>query len=142
MPNPPDTSMLVTSIREVGTKDRHEKRKDIDRVHSAAEIAAVKQWWNELRPFFESVENLELREWISLAFLGACVGFTERNLHPGHPEHQYLYPKFVEEITAVFLQLEGESGYDLEDIQFELYDYGIKCVYHLDWNLYMSKEFY
>ncbi len=83
-----------------------------------------------------------MREWISLAFLGACVGFAERNLEPHHPEHQYLYSQFIQEISEVYHLFQEEGGIELDEIKFALYDYGIKGVYYLDWNLYMSKEFY
>ena len=89
MPKPPSTAMLVTSIRQVDTLDEQAKQKQIAAVYSSAETTAIKQWWKALLPQLDPVANDELREWISLAFLGACVGFAERNLHPNHPEHHY-----------------------------------------------------
>ncbi len=143
MTEPPSITALVSAVQQAHTIDEVQQEKNLALVKSSSEIKAVQEWWQWLLPRLDSIEDPQLREWISLAFLGVCVGFVERNLLPDHPAHQYLYQQMIHEITEVFHQLqEGQYVYDLDSIKYQLYDYGIQGVYYLDWKLYMSKELY
>lgn len=142
MPEAPNGSPLMEAIKSRNTVDEPTKKQQLSQIPSAKEMQ-VKDGWKALLPLLRHVEDSELREWISLAFLGVCVGFAQRNLLPSHPEHQYLYPQIIEEMSKTYEQLRQEGfQYDWDEVRFEIYDYGINCAYHLDWKLYLSKECY
>ena len=143
MPEAPNPSMLMTAIKTRKMGDVQTKHQQLAQIDSAQAMQQIKNWWQDLLPLLNGLENSELREWISLAFLGVCVGLANRNLLPSHPDHQYLYPKIIAEVSKVHEQLCHEGfQYDGEEVRFEIYDYGINCAYHLDWKLYLSKECY
>lgn len=142
MPEAPNGSPLMEAIKSRNTVDEPTKKQQLSQIPSAKEMQ-VKDGWKALLPLLQHVEDSELWEWISLAFLGVCVGFAQRNLLPSHPEHQYLYPQIIEEMSKTYEQLRQEGfQYDWDEVRFEIYDYGINCAYHLDWKLYLSKECY
>ncbi|MBF0288115.1 MAG: hypothetical protein HQM14_09880 [SAR324 cluster bacterium] len=143
MPKPSRAHALVSAVQQAHTIDEVQKKKNTELVKSSSEIRAVHEWWKQLSPTLDHIENEQLQEWISLAFLGACVGFVERNLLADHPDHQYLYQQLIREITGVYDQLQDtQYACDLDSIKYQLYDYGVQGVYYLDWKLYMSKELY
>lgn len=142
MSEAPNGSPLMVAIKNINQADDPTKKQPLSQIPSAKEMQ-VKDGWKALLPLLQHVEDSELREWISLAFLGVCVGFAQRNLSPAHPEHQYLYPQIIEEMSKTHEQLRQEGfQYDWDEVRFEIYDYGINCAYHLDWKLYLSKECY
>ncbi len=143
MNDAPCTTQLLRSVQDALSLEDVEKQKQIAQFQSSARMKAVQEWWEKLQSQWAETEGELLREWIGFAFLGACVGYVERNLHPLHPEHQYIYKQIIRDVTDVFQTLHDQKiEYDPNYIKYQVYDYGVQCIYYLDWDLYMSKECY
>lgn len=106
----------------------------------------VKTWWPEVQQIAQAHQtdhSPTLNEWIELALLGACVGFVERDLAPILPAHQYVYARIIGDISEVYYQIQQQGlDYDHDYMRFVLFDFGVQCIYHLDWELYLSQELY
>lgn len=97
--------------------------------------------FQKILSYFQPHENLALRIGIQSAFLGALYAFLDRELDPFHPNHFSLFFTLEKDVTEAF-QLVSKGNFDKELWVFETFDYGIKHVYYLDWQLYLSKVCY
>ena len=84
-----------------------------------------------------------LQEFLTLAILGVCQGFEERNLDPGLPEHREVFSHVIKDVKGLIQKITVPSdGKELRSLKKQVFDYGTQWVYYLDWKLYMSKELY
>lgn len=106
----------------------------------------VRLWWEKVKAKPEENsedQDDELTEWINWAFLGATACFVDRDLIPIHPDHMYLWSFMKQEVTEIHQKITQEHLLvDPAELKFQLYDYGIQCVYYLEWKLYISQECY
>lgn len=114
------------------------EQKKLIQKHSSSELQ--KKFETILSHFSES-ENLALKAGIHAAFLGALYAFVDRELDPLHPAHFELFFTLEKDIQEAF-QIISQGELDKELWIFESFDYGIKHVYYLDWQLYLSKICY
>ena len=107
----------------------------------------------ETRNYFQkSLERLELeiegldhslQEWLGLAVLGVCQGFSERNLDPELPEHQEVFFLMIEDFKGVFHKISSKAQEnEISCHKRQVFNSGTLWVYYLDWKLYMSTELY
>ena len=84
-----------------------------------------------------------LQEFLTLAILGVCQGFEERNLDPGLPEHREVFSNIIKDVKGLIQKITVPSnGKELQSLKKQVFDFGMQWVYYLDWELYMSKELY
>ena len=84
-----------------------------------------------------------LQEFLTLAILGVCQGFKERNLDPGLPEHREVFSHVIKDVKGLIQKIPVPSnGKELQSLKKQVFDFGTQWVYYLDWKLYMSKELY
>ena len=84
-----------------------------------------------------------LQEFLTLAILGVCQGFEERNLDPGLPEHREVFSHVIKDVKGLIQKITVPSdGKELRSLKKQVFDYGTQWVYYLDWKLFMSKELY
>ena len=84
-----------------------------------------------------------LQEFLTLAILGVCEGFEERNLDPGLPEHREVFSHVIKDVKGLIQKIPVPSnGEELQSLKKQVFDFGTQWVYYLDWKLYMSKELY
>lgn len=88
----------------------------------------------------EYKENI-LKKGVYFALLGALYAFHDRELDPLDPQHSHLFKIIQEDIENVYSEI-SQSLVNEEVWLFEAFDYGIKHVYYLDWQLYLSKICY
>ncbi len=86
-------------------------------------------------------ENAILRKGVYFALLGALYAFHDRELDPMEEQHSHLFKIIREDILKVYEEI-SDSLVNEETWLFESFDYGIKHVYYLDWQLYLSKICY
>ena len=138
----PNAKALIQSIRQPG-KDEQGLLFQWEKIEDALAMETIKEWLEQMKPWIEAVEDPTLQQWVHLAFVGTCVGFFERKLHPLIPSHHYIYPKIIKDLTEMYECLKKENiEYDPKYLKFQVYDFGVQSVYYLDWKLYMSKECY
>jgi hypothetical protein len=89
----------------------------------------------------DEYENIILKRGVYLALLGALYAFLDRELDPMGKNHIHIFKIIQKDIENVFKEI-SESLVDDETWLFEAFDYGIKHVYYLDWQLYLSKICY
>ena len=84
-----------------------------------------------------------LQEFLTLAILGVCQGFEERNLDPGLPEHREVFSHVIKDVKGLIQKIPVPSnGKELQSLKKQVFDFGTQLVYYLDWKLYMSKELF
>ena len=84
-----------------------------------------------------------LQYFLTLAILGVCQGFEERNLDPGLPEHREVFSHVIKDVKGLIQKITVPSdGKELRSLKKQVFDYGTQWVYYLDWKRYMSKELY
>ena len=84
-----------------------------------------------------------LQEFLTLAILGVCQGFEERNLDPGLPEHREVFSHVIKDVKGLIKKiLVPLNGKELQSLKKHVFDFGTQWVYYLNWKLYMSKELY
>lgn len=86
-------------------------------------------------------EDNTLKAGVYYSLLGALYAFQERELDPLEQQHVYLFKTIRQDIETVYKEISG-SLVNQETWLFEAFDYGIKHVYYLDWQLYLSKICY
>ncbi len=86
-------------------------------------------------------EDTTLRKGVYFALLGALYAFHDRELDPMDEQHSHLFKVIREDIKKVYEEI-SDSLVNEETWLFESFDYGIKHVYYLDWQLYLSKICY
>ncbi|MBF0352252.1 MAG: hypothetical protein HQM11_14560 [SAR324 cluster bacterium] len=139
---PPDVQALIQRTH-VTAGQNLKIREKLESLQNSSLGDSVRQRWEELLPMVTDIGNQMLRQWLELALLGTCTGFAERNLSATHPDHQYIYPRIIEDVTAMFEHFQRNAlSLDSAAVEFQVFDYGIQWVYYLDWDLYMSKELY
>ena len=73
---------------------------------------------NYLQQFLERLEfeieglGHSLQEWLGLAVLGVCQGFSERNLDPELPEHQEVFFLVIEDVKGIFHKISSTAPED------------------------------
>lgn len=108
-----------------------------------ADWLRIQGWWKTRIALIEPETDSLLKEWLNLAILGACVGFSERNLNPDLPEHHRILPHIIRDVSGVYRKMKPHSdAKDLRQLKRQVYDFGVQWVYYLDWDLYMSRELY
>ena len=91
---------------------------------------------------FQELEQ-PLQEFLTLAILGVCQGFEERNLDPGLPEHRDVFSHVIKDVKGLIQKIPVPSnGKKLQSLKKQVFDFGTQWVYYLDWKPYMSKELY
>jgi hypothetical protein len=109
----------------------------------AGSDAAVRAWLGDLARLLHRDAPPELAEYERLALLGACAGFLERTLSPYAPEHVEIIPPLLDEIRAVYGQLQAlGGGYDRDEFRYRAFHYGLHKACYLDWRLYLSNTCY
>ncbi|HMV77755.1 MAG TPA: hypothetical protein PL048_20375 [Leptospiraceae bacterium] len=86
-------------------------------------------------------ENDLLNRGIRSAVIGAIYGMFERQLDPFHVNHIGIYRLIERDVEEAF-DFVSQGDIDLDLWLFETFDFGIKHVYYLDWQLYLSKICY
>ena len=86
-------------------------------------------------------ENDLLNRGIRSAVIGAVYGMFERQLDPFHINHMGIYRLIEQDVEEAF-DFVSQGEIDLDLWLFETFDFGIKHVYYLDWQLYLSKICY
>lgn len=89
----------------------------------------------------EDIEDILLKKGVYFALLGAIYAFHDRELNPLENQHYQLFKVIKNDILKVYEEI-SNSLVDEETWFFETFDYGIKHVYYLDWQLYLSKICY
>ena len=101
----------------------------------------IKSKYESILSDIEEYEDLTLKKGVYFALLGALYAFKDRELDPVDRTHFPLFKVIREDIETVYGEI-SESLVDQETWLFEAFDYGIKHVYYLDWQLYLSKICY
>ena len=84
-----------------------------------------------------------LQEFLTLAILGVCQGFEERNLDPGLSENREVFSHVIKDVKGLIQKIPVPSnGKELLSLKKQVFDFGSQWVYYLDWKLYMSKKLY
>ena len=86
-------------------------------------------------------EDILLKKGVYYALLGALYAFHDRELDPMEAQHSPLFKIIRADIIKVYGEI-FDSLVSEETWLFESFDYGIKHVYYLDWQLYLSKICY
>ena len=103
----------------------------------------VQEWMRHLAPYLPPDAPPPLLEFLRFAQLGVCAGFLERTLSPYAPQHVEIIPALLEEIRAVYEQVEALGvAYDAEEFRFRAFHYGLHKACYLDWRLYLSNTCY
>ncbi|HMV44439.1 MAG TPA: hypothetical protein PK079_00335 [Leptospiraceae bacterium] len=89
----------------------------------------------------QDIDDILLRKGVYFALLGAIYAFHDRELNPLEAQHFPLFQVIKNDILKVYNEI-SDSLVDEETWLFETFDYGIKHVYYLDWQLYLSKICY
>ena len=84
-----------------------------------------------------------LQEFLTLAILGVCQGFEERNLDLRLSEHREVFSHVIKDVKGLIQKIPVPSNVkELQRLKKQVFDFGTQWVYYLDWKLYMSKELY
>jgi hypothetical protein len=103
----------------------------------------VRQWMQDLIGHVPADVSPVLEEYLRLALLGVCAGFQERALSPYAPQHVEIIPPLLEEVRAVYDQLQALGGeYDQDEFRYRAFHYGLHKACYLDWRLYLSNTCY
>lgn len=86
-------------------------------------------------------KDASLKRGVYLALLGALYAFLDRDLNPLEENHIQLFGVIQKDMEQVYEEI-SDQFVDEETWQFEAFDYGIKHVYYLDWQLYLSQICY
>lgn len=78
---------------------------------------------------------------IRSAWLGALYAFQDRELEPFQADHREVFSIIAKDIEEAY-SFVSQGDLDVELWAYETFDYGIKQVYYLDWQLYLSKICY
>ncbi|MBI4081713.1 MAG: hypothetical protein HY423_03800 [Candidatus Lambdaproteobacteria bacterium] len=141
----PDRNTLLAQVVEAAAPGAPSSRPpgNLPALVDGARDARVGRWFHDLQPLLPPTIAPELAEFLRFALLGVCVGFSDRELSPYIAEHRAIIPLLLDDIRAVYEQLQAlGTPYDRDDFRFRAYDYGIHKAYYLDWTLYMSHEPY
>jgi hypothetical protein len=101
----------------------------------------IKSKYNSILSEIKEYDDMILKRGVYFSLLGALYAFHDRELDPMDSQHFYLFKLIQEDIENVFKEI-SSSLVDEETWLFEAFDYGIKHVYYLDWQLYLSKICY
>jgi hypothetical protein len=101
----------------------------------------IKLKYNLISLDVSEIEDTTLRKGVYFALLGALYAFHDRELSPMEEQHSHLFKIIREDIVKVYEEI-SDSLVNEETWLFESFDYGIKHVYYLDWQLYLSKICY
>ncbi len=115
----------------------------LSKLQESKDWIQINQWWQDKLTLLEN-ENIDgLKAWLEILLLGACVGFSERNLNPELPAHQYIYPRMIQDVKDMYFKLKQNNA-DLEshELKWQVYDFGLQWVYYMDWDVYISQELY
>jgi hypothetical protein len=135
----PEAQDLILKIQEADSDSfRSIEQKNLITNYSHLEIQEAFQKVVETIPE-KAIEPL--RHGMKSAYLGALYAFRDRELDPFHPDHIYIFPLLCKDIEEAFLFI-SQGEVDEKLWEFETFDYGIKQVYYLDWQLYLSKICY
>ncbi len=135
-PQPQDLVQVIHLQRK--EEFRIQEQKKFIQEHSSQKL---KEQFKIILSRFSENENLTLKTGIQSAFLGALYAFVDRGLDPLDPNHFKLFFTIEQDIKEAF-QVVSQGELDKELWVFETFDYGIKHVYYLDWQLYLSKICY
>ncbi len=102
---------------------------------------AIRLKYNSISLDVSEFEDTILRKGVYFALLGALYAFHDRELDPMETQHSHLFKVIREDIKKVYEEI-SNSLVNEETWVFEAFDYGIKHVYYLDWQLYLSKICY
>ena len=82
------------------------------------------QFLERLELEIDGFDNL-LQEWLGLAVLGVCQGFSERNLDPELPEHQEVLFLIIEDVKCVFHKISSkEPENEISCLKRQVFDFG------------------
>lgn len=135
-----DASDLMLALRE--TKKEEYRVSEQKKLLGKYREDEFKQKYND--PIFNSIgpyKSKTLEAGVYFAMLGALYAFSDRELDPLHPDHIHIFKVIRQDIEKVY----SEMGHEISDEEtwiFECFDYGIKHIYYLDWQLYLSKICY
>ena len=130
---------LIITLKENKMDDyRIQEQKKL--LSSISEKDILEKYQSILLSTSESEDKI-LNKGIYFALLGALYGFHDRELNPLDPNHSHLFTIIKDDIKNVYSEI-SESLINEDIWVFESFDYGIKHVYYLDWQLYLSKICY
>ena len=132
----PESNDLVISFQK---KDKDYRKKEMESLKERISLSEVEEVFSKLK--IQEYENELLRSGVKSAILGLIYGFKDRELDPFHKDHFSIFMEIIPEIESAFNSVNNEN-LDEEQWLFECFDYGIKHIYYLDWQLYLSKVCY
>jgi hypothetical protein len=137
----PDRATLLASVQATPAPGALEETRAL--VRRANTLEQAREWLKVFDAFLPADTEEPLLEYLRYALLGLCLGFVERDLSPYHGEHLAIVTPMLDDIRAVYGQLdERQRRADPDAFRYRCFDYGVHKAYYLDWTLYMSKECY
>ena len=128
--------------RDLGSKFPEESLPTVKDEFSIETMKCFSTFSKILKLQFQELDQ-PLQEFLTLAILGVCQGFEERNLDPGLPEHREVFSHVIKDVKGLIQKIPVPSnGEELKSLKKQVFDYGTQWIYYLDWKLYMSKELY
>jgi hypothetical protein len=135
----PESTDLVNSIQKNSNNDYRQKEKI--RLIDTFPTSEIQLCLEKIKSEIPNYENEMLQKGVLSCMMGAIYGFKDRELEPLHKNHTQIFKVMITDIEAAFNTV-NEGNLDEELWLFECFDYGIKQVYYLDWQLYLSKVCY
>ncbi|MBP7280608.1 MAG: hypothetical protein KBA66_03465 [Leptospiraceae bacterium] len=134
-----EPSDLISTLKE-NKMDEYRIKEQKKLLSSISEKEILEKYESLLLSINDSEDNT-LKKGVYFALLGALYAFHDRELDPLDPQHSHLFKIIQEDIKKVYSEI-SQSLVNEEIWLFEAFDYGIKHVYYLDWQLYLSKICY
>ncbi|MCB1180028.1 MAG: hypothetical protein KDK36_20790 [Leptospiraceae bacterium] len=136
----PESNDLITQIKS-GIVDDYRKNEK-EKLTTQISSDTIKLDLEKIKLVWEDMESGILKEGVISALLGALYGFHDRELDPFHPQHHQIFKHIRSDIEEAFESVKEGNKIDEDLWLFETFDYGIKNIYYLDWQLYLSKICY
>lgn len=133
----PSDLIVVLKEKKIDEYRVQEQKKLLSQISEAE----LKSKYDSILSGIQEYEDLTLKKGVYFALLGALYAFNDRELDPLERNHFYLFDLIQKDIQIVYAEI-SNSLVDEETWLFEAFDYGIKHVYYLDWQLYLSKICY
>ena len=84
-----------------------------------------------------------LQDFLTLAILGVCQGFEERNLDPGLPEHREVFSHVIKDVKGLIQKMPvPANGKKLQSVKKKVFDFGTQWGYYIDRKLSKTKKLY
>lgn len=135
----PESHELIEHI-QVGAIQEYRKQEQ-EKYLAQFSTESIRKDFDKLQIHLDDSMEPMLRQGIYSGFIGALYAFRDRDLDPLHKDHYGLFQTIRKDIESAYKEV-SMGGLEESLWLFETFDYGIKHVYYLDWQLYLSKTCY